>query len=416
MEEKFRILSLDGGGTWAIIQLLTLREYYGGEAKGHNILQEYDLVIANSGGSIVLAALCCNWSLQETLALFEEPDNVKQIFYRNRLYASYFPAFLSNILGVGPKYSARKKHEAFKKFFPSLVNQPMKALPDTIGKPSLKLIVCTYDAIHNRAKFFRSYPSYDGQYDSVDLVEAIHGSSNAPVNYFDFPAEISVQKNGAPQVRNFYAWDGALGGFNNPIAAGLIEAMNLGQALDTISLISLGTYNKTMSQALRTRFKGWIYGLKKFPRSPLAIKNFLVATTSNLAKSILYVPPDWANYVAYVLRFNHKLARAHNKGNMEQFVRMSPLIHLQPKYMKVRNGRGAPSDVEQLINNLYKLDMDLRQKKDIQLVIDCFEAWKKGEILNQPIRGSFKDNNELIHEIGHATFAEAMAAWKGMMW
>ncbi|MEH6618228.1 hypothetical protein [Maribacter arcticus] len=52
----YKILSPDGGGSWAIIQLLTLKDSYG-NLNGHEILEKFDLVIANSRGNIVLAAL-----------------------------------------------------------------------------------------------------------------------------------------------------------------------------------------------------------------------------------------------------------------------------------------------------------------------------------------------------------------------
>ena len=51
---SYRILSLDGGGTWALIQVKTLISLYGGDTPGQTILQDFDLIAANSGGSIVL--------------------------------------------------------------------------------------------------------------------------------------------------------------------------------------------------------------------------------------------------------------------------------------------------------------------------------------------------------------------------
>jgi len=69
----YKILSLDGGGSWSILQLLTLKERFKNEIptlNGHAILREFDMVIANSGGSIVLAALCQDWTIDKTLELF----------------------------------------------------------------------------------------------------------------------------------------------------------------------------------------------------------------------------------------------------------------------------------------------------------------------------------------------------------
>ena len=50
---KFRILSLDGGGSWALIQVMALINLYGGDATGHQVLRDFDLVAANSGGRVM---------------------------------------------------------------------------------------------------------------------------------------------------------------------------------------------------------------------------------------------------------------------------------------------------------------------------------------------------------------------------
>ena len=51
----FRVLSLDGGGSWALIEVRTLITLFGENATGHQVLRNFDLVAANSGGSLVLA-------------------------------------------------------------------------------------------------------------------------------------------------------------------------------------------------------------------------------------------------------------------------------------------------------------------------------------------------------------------------
>ncbi len=44
----YKILSLDGGGSWSIIQARVLLDIYG-DIKGHALLRQFDLVIGNSG-------------------------------------------------------------------------------------------------------------------------------------------------------------------------------------------------------------------------------------------------------------------------------------------------------------------------------------------------------------------------------
>jgi patatin-like phospholipase/acyl hydrolase len=153
----YRILSLDGGGSWAVLQLLTLMEKYG-DVNGHEVLRDYDLVIANSGGSIILTALAENFQLSKALSLFDQREMREEIFQKNRFRDRFFPVDYIRIFApFGPKYSAPQKGKAFKKLFPQVASQQMSDLPKFIGKEDLKLVVCTYDALNNRAKFFRSY-------------------------------------------------------------------------------------------------------------------------------------------------------------------------------------------------------------------------------------------------------------------
>src|SRR5271165_1536157 len=67
---KFRILSLDGGGPWALIQVRALQELYGKATTGHEVLRDFDLVAANSGGSFTLGGLIENFTLQDLPSIF----------------------------------------------------------------------------------------------------------------------------------------------------------------------------------------------------------------------------------------------------------------------------------------------------------------------------------------------------------
>lgn len=53
----YNVLALDGGGSWALIEVEALIDLYGTDAKGRAVLGDCDLVAANSGGSIVLRGL-----------------------------------------------------------------------------------------------------------------------------------------------------------------------------------------------------------------------------------------------------------------------------------------------------------------------------------------------------------------------
>lgn len=69
MSTPYRILSMDGGGTWSIIQIKALKHLFG-DLLGREILQKFDLVAANSGGSIIAAGLAENYRPSELEQFF----------------------------------------------------------------------------------------------------------------------------------------------------------------------------------------------------------------------------------------------------------------------------------------------------------------------------------------------------------
>lgn len=396
----YKILSLDGGGSWAIIQLLTLKDRYG-NIKGHEILCKFDLVIANSGGSIVLAALAENYSLDKAISLFKEKKNRERIFHKNSFSERFFPVDYLRVLGLGfgPKYSSKKKKEAFEDLFPEINKMQMDELPKFIGKESLKLAVCTYDALNNRAKFFKSYTSGNNGYDSVKLTQAINGSSNAPVQYFDFPARFKAKESDI-----FYElWDGALGGFNNPILAGVIEAYKLGENLEKIKMISIGTSNSLMSLDDKKSFWKWKQIALKYRRKKLFFSKlkpqakFFSETVLNQAKTILYQPPDTANYIAMMF-----LNATTGLNTNENIIRLSPLIHFDSE---------TPAETIPLVKELYSLDMDLTEDSQIISLLNCFDAWKIGKIYNQPIEFKVERNNDLLFIKGDKWYQDGMNRW-----
>nr|WP_319401947.1 patatin-like phospholipase family protein [uncultured Carboxylicivirga sp.] len=399
----YKILSLDGGGSWAILQLLTLQDRYG-DVTGHEILKQFDLVVANSGGSIVLAALAENWKLSKALTLFQDKETRESIFKANTFRNRFFPVDYLRALGIpfGPKYSSKQKLQAFSNLFKEVNKRQMEELPVFIGKESLKIVVATYDALNNRAKFFKSYRGHSDDYDSVRLTQAIHGSSNAPVQYFDFPARFKAKNSEV----YYELWDGALGGFNNPILAGLIEAFKCGVDLKEVKIVSLGTGNKLISvkakeeywnakqTSIRYRRKKWAFAKLK-PQV-----RFFGETVLNQAKTILYQPPDWANYVTMMF-----LKATGGEQFEQQVIRLSPLIHFD---------ENVPEESKELVNVLYDLDMDLTKDEQINELIRCYESWKAGKLLNQPLALKVKRDNNVIYLNGDRSYQRAMERWRAI--
>ena len=65
------------------------------------------------------------------------------------------------------------------------------------------------------------------------LAEAVHVSTNAPIDYFDAPAAI-------PSALDRF-WDGGITGCNNPAVAATTEAITQDVAAADIRLLSIGT-------------------------------------------------------------------------------------------------------------------------------------------------------------------------------
>jgi patatin-like phospholipase/acyl hydrolase len=413
--DTYKILSLDGGGTWALLQVLTLKDifekkYPKKSIKGHELLRHFDMVIANSGGSMVLAALACNWSFDQIIAIFDDEATRHTIFKKLPFKDLYLPNSIFRLFGFktfGARYSTTAKRKGLSDILringnKKLDSIPLTKLPSLVGKDSLEMIVTTFDIVNKRARFFRSNKKSlamaeniagSNDFDDVSLVEAIHGSSNAPINYFDFPAVFSPENSS----KRFYLWDGALGGFNNPILAGITEAVANGVKRENIKVLSIGTASKIVSQEkINTFYKQyyntligskWLNG--KFPYRFFKGKKFFTSIVSNLSKTILFEPHYWSTYAAYMFLLSD------TNNNDFNIIRLSPQIVLNSKS-------------DDLIMRLYNLDMDVTEQKDIDAIKICFERWKNGKIQNEPIQWDININRKYIFALGHKTYVEAI--------
>jgi patatin-like phospholipase len=152
----FRVLSLDGGGAWALIEVRTLMTLYGEDAAGHQVLKNFDLVAANSGGSLVLAGLVENLPLGEILQYLMDENKRRSIFSPT---TSLGDSVLRSTLGIGPKYSANAKLPAIERLLPRTGDSPLAGSMNGVVGPSgspVHLLIVGFDYDRNRAVFFRS--------------------------------------------------------------------------------------------------------------------------------------------------------------------------------------------------------------------------------------------------------------------
>jgi len=403
--DKYKILSLDGGGSWALVQAMTLKRIFG-DIPGREILAKFDLVIANSGGSIVAAGLAENYKPSELEALFLNEATRKSIFSNLGFTQKSFITHVTRLFGIGPKYSSEAKYHGLKKVLPELSKIPLTQVPALIpGDRNTQFVVTAYDYYRNRARFFRSNMKSFSKTanlanrrrrnvpknpDPATFVQAIHAATNAPVNYFDKPAKIEFETSRGIVER--YFWDGAIGGYNNPVLGGVIEALSNGIQGEQIDILSIGTGIKYLPKqdVFQSAYEELVIRFDK----PSLTKDLLKITSS-----ILSDPPDAASYTSYTIIDPSLPAKS------PRFVRLCPVI--QPSLKLVENiptwdipdGFSFPE-----FRDLLNLQMDAIENEHVRLIQKMTQLWLDDQTLNQPIR----NDKYLRCLLGHNTFGEAM--------
>jgi uncharacterized protein len=394
----YRILALDGGGAWSLIQVRALIELYGGTATGHQVLQNFDLAAANSGGSLVLAGLVEDLPLAQVLQYFMDQQKRASLFPPT---TSIGDTLLHQLLGVGPKYSAAAKLPAIERLLPKTGDKPLAGSVNGVVGPGgapVHLLIVGFDYDRNRAVFFRSaaanQPGWgEGQPADISLAGAVDASTNAPVNYYDAPAVL-------PGAADRF-WDGGITGCNNPAVAAVVEALVLGQSAQEIRLLSLGTASVCLPLASPGA-----------PASPLEAPRPTSSLTTDLQKlatAILDDPPDAATFIAHAITGGNA---GLNPPTVSRIVRMSPLISPLP----VPGGTWTPPagwTVAQF-QYLCTIGLDVLAQSDIAYIDDYCTFWLQDQAPNQPIRMNGTSFDPQNPEIGYAKFSGAKAAWSAL--
>jgi hypothetical protein len=395
-EKPYKILSLDGGGAWALIQAQVLIDLYGKDTKGEEILADFDLVAANSGGGIVAAALIANLTPAEILDLFLDENCRKSIFHKLPFYKRLVSIF------AGPRFSTTEKWNGL---FHALKGDATKAdnalsglsIPNQKGA-DVKFLFMGYDYDRDRGSIFRSdtnspAANFPRTASKATVIDAVHASSTAPVNFFDKPALIDKRR----------YWDGGVAGFNNPVLVAVVEAVAYGTPKEHIGVLSIGTGNTFLPLTGPTNSV-----LVNEQQCPCLLRDI-----RKLASAIVADPPDTDTFIAYMM-LNGKLPASQAAcpvGNIS-IVRMNPLIRPVIQTDAWVLPKGCTSDD---FKRLAEMDMAATDQSDVNLINEFCKGWMKGDWLNQPIRhGSDLDNrlpNKNFCEIGHSTYATAMEAW-----
>ncbi len=397
-----RILSLDGGGTWAILQAIALKHIYkdtGVGTKCRDILEQFDVIAANSGGSLMLAAMIKasfeDGDIDDVIALFLREQTRKSIFRRYGWGEKLFTRLFTKLLGAGPRYKTEGKLDGIRAAIGACADIPMCELHQKI-KPHL--VICSFDYDQNRAVFFKS--NQDDK--CYTLAEAVDAACNAPVNFFDEPVTLRYDKN-----RRHRFWDGGVGGNNNPVLVGITEALiiypSTPRSDQDILVLSLGTGNNLLplnnpEQRCPTDHQKLLQNLETSTFS---------RDVKKLSMAIISEPPEAANFIAHMLLGGSSSTNpSPHPGPC--LVRMNPL--LQPV---LNDGRwcfpAAFSAMEKkTFLNLLDLDMDALEDREIKMIKALGHWWVNDRVVNQSIR---YDSQTLRCEIGHDRFSAARADW-----
>lgn len=426
----FRILSLDGGGSWALLQVMALIRIYGREARGHEVLKDFHLVAANSGGSLTLGGLLTNKTLGEILERNYLDERQRQLVFAplpfrldpgDKPLRTIWNRLMQRVANVGAKYRTEAKLEGLRKLLAPEGDRTLADLRDWVVSgtghcPHFLIVGFDYDM--KRAKFFRSdRESLSGSAPSTSfgaklhgdfadprkrgeptLAEAVHASSNAPVTFFMSPAEIGDER----------YWDGAIGGYNNPVLAAVTEALanrrRYGEGEITVLALGTGTVMRpTRGLAVDSRL------INRERQQPT-----LFGDLKQLAMSILDDPPDSATFTAHVLLGQplpdpggHPPLMPPVSGTV---VRMSPVI--RPVRASLNHKWSLPDGLEiEDFLAIQKLELDAIVDADVRRLVKAGELWLDDRLPNQAIR----ENREYECQIGHARFSEALAAWRELV-
>ncbi|MDM4768075.1 patatin-like phospholipase family protein [Pelomonas sp. SE-A7] len=402
--KDFRILSLDGGGTFCLAQARALAELFGADTPGHQVLSHFKLAAGTSGGSFVLGALANNRSPADIVRKFDDESNRKRFFSKLPVWKRWTSVLSAGRLGT--RYDVKSKKAFITETLGETGGKSLAELGRNAQLPAL--LIVGYDYQFDRAKLLRSrpdspaanFPRDDGR---TTLAEAVDLSTHAPVNWFD-----GVSKPAGSRTPGY--WDGALTGFNNPVQLAVSEAIGNGVPRESIGVLSIGTGHCMLLPHADPADEAYKVELKS---------SSLLNDLTKVARAIIAEPPDADSYLAH-LSLTGAVPTAEGQTLDSPVIRCSPLIH--PLHAPGQWGPppGFASAVE--FRRLVKMDISATADADVALISRLIDNWIAGRSQNQPLRraGDYFRlegghwNEARCCEIGHPRFADAKAAWLRM--
>lgn len=209
-KNKFKILSIDGGGARGIIPAYILKRI-ADEFEIDNFYDEFDLIVGTSTGSIIAAGLALGEPIEKIHDLYlNEAENIFSI--KNGIYGG---------IVLKPRYRKDKLVELLKRVFKD------KKMKDS----KTRLMIPATDLTNGNVYIHKS--NYDEKFvrdKNILVYKAVLSSCSAPI-YFK-PEKIK---------ENYLLADGGLWA-NNPALLAYTEGISkLGVDHESINILSLGT-------------------------------------------------------------------------------------------------------------------------------------------------------------------------------
>jgi len=246
MAEKFRILSIDGGGLRGVVPVLILREIE--RRTGKKITDLFDLIAGTSTGGLIACGLTVSDNgidPKYTIADIEKiyTDRGKDIFPEK----NFLKTLISNITSLKkPKYSANGLQQVLEELF------GQRRMSSCI-KP---VFVASFDLFNNEALLFKSRHALNYPENNALLVDVCRATSAAPTY---LPAYKFIYEN-----KQRVCVDGGIF-MNNPSMGALIEVTKYHEKapynhpdlkLADVSILSLGTGHYT-GEIARQQVESW---------------------------------------------------------------------------------------------------------------------------------------------------------------
>ncbi|MFK5977221.1 MAG: CBASS cGAMP-activated phospholipase [Sulfurovum sp.] len=234
---KFRILSLDGGGIRGLYSAQMLKNIK--DKCGVDFYNDFDLIVGTSTGSILAGAIVQQIDLDKVISLYEnEGKNIfkKRWFCRLGLFKSkYSPEPLKKQLKIIFKNTTFKD-----------ITKPLLINATDIGNSSQFVFKTTFnnqkDANGNNKNLVRD--------PDIALYDAILASSSAPIF---FPPH---------KIGNFLLADGGLWA-NSPVLVALAEAKKIfNKDPKDVIVVSIGTGVEENDYPINTNKWGFLTGWK----------------------------------------------------------------------------------------------------------------------------------------------------------